>query len=660
MREMSFHTKGEWSPHLSWATSLVGILLLGCAPGWAAECDPEGPFGVPGLRLPPDQIGEWGPVEVWPVQATHMTLLDTGKVLFWRDVHANEFINEPMTTYLWDPVTDTLGTQQTPSSDLFCAGHATLADGRVIAIGGTLLGDDAFGIPDTNVFDPQSETWTRMADMAYGRWYPTATTLPDGRILALSGRIVPGVTATIPEVYDLELDTWTELSLDGDPSLTNLYPMNFVLPDGKVFTAGPSRFTLTLDIDQLMLSPYYLSNWNNGTGSAVYYGPGKVMKCCGLPSSSVTVVNDQTDVIDMTHPTPVWSATAPTAYERGWTDLVLLPDGKVLLVGGATATGWASECAVHAAELWDPDTETWSTMASTARPRMYHASSLLLADGRVLTAGGENSGPPAGGEENFEIYSPPYLFMGPRPTVAWAPSAVGYQAVFQVDTPDAESIDSISLVRPGSVTHSFDENQRWLQLAFQTSGDQLEVTAPADAGLAPPGQYMLFLLNESGVPSVAHFVLLGSCTSTEEPESSCRDGVDNDCDGLGDIADPDCGTPPLPFSPSGDVPSGGGEPLTIGKAPGERITLSWGPSCSAEDVDYSVYEGVIGDFTSHGALFCSTNGATTRTFGRLGDNYYLVVPHTAVREGSYGVDSENQERAAGTDVCLPQELGACR
>jgi hypothetical protein len=182
-------------------------------------------------------------------------------------------------------------------------------------------------------------------------------------------------------------------------------------------------------------------------------------------------------------------------------NLTLLPDGKGLASGGSGGFGFDNQNSpVYAAEMWDPATGKWSTMDSITVYRGYHSTALLLPDGRVLSAGGEQTGASA------EIYSPPYLFKGARPSITSAPSSVKYGQVFQVATPDAANISQVTWIRLSSVTHSFNQNQRLNHLQFAQTTGGLNITAPANANLAPPGHYMLFLVNGNGVPSVARIV----------------------------------------------------------------------------------------------------------------------------------------------------------
>jgi hypothetical protein len=184
----------------------------------------------------------------------------------------------------------------------------------------------------------------------------------------------------------------------------------------------------------------------------------------------------------------------------------ILPDGKVLVTGGTSGTGFSDEAsAVHAAELWDPDSEKWTVMASQSVNRVYHSTSLLLKDGRVLSTG---SGDAAGNTNHYdaEIFSPPYVFKGARPSISSAPLTVNYGEPFFVGTANATSITRVTWVRLGSVTHAFDMNQRFNELTFVRTTGGLTVKAPTDPNLAPPGHYFLFILNGNGVPSIARIV----------------------------------------------------------------------------------------------------------------------------------------------------------
>ena len=182
----------------------------------------------------------------------------------------------------------------------------------------------------------------------------------------------------------------------------------------------------------------------------------------------------------------------------------LLPDGKVLATGGSSGAGFDNSSApVYAAEMWDPATEQWIAMASNTKYHGYHSNALLLPDGRILTTGGDD-------QPNAEIYSPPYLFKGARPAITSAPASVTYGQTFFVQTANAASIAKVTWIRLPSVTHAFDMNQRINRLSFSQAAGGLNVTAPSNANLCPPGHYMLFILDGNGVPSIAKIIQISA------------------------------------------------------------------------------------------------------------------------------------------------------
>ena len=209
-------------------------------------------------------------------------------------------------------------------------------------------------------------------------------------------------------------------------------------------------------------------------------------------------------------------------YRRAYHTLTVLPDGKVLATGGQTETDGVDETTgIVATEMWDPDTDTWTTMAAHRRPRLYHSSALLLPDGRVLLAGGGAFGA-AKNEDNGEIYSPPYLFKGPRPSIAGGPSTLNYGQQFTLNTPDADRIRSATMVRMGSVTHNLDMDQRFMNLTMSAGAGSVQLQSPSNANVAPPGMYMVFLIDDQGVPSVGHIVKVEETTDTHGAEHAER------------------------------------------------------------------------------------------------------------------------------------------
>jgi hypothetical protein len=424
----------------------------------------------------PAVVGSWSSPVSLPAVAVNLILLHNNKVLFYQD---------GATPTVWDYSANTF-TNVPASPNLFCSGAALLADGRVFVAGGYGSGSNDFGIANAEIFDPATNKWTAVPNMAYRRWYPTVTTLSDGRMLVTAGwQTTAHSNAGISEIYNPATNSWTSLTNANNPFET--YPFLYQLADGRVIH---SRI-----IDG---------------SSATMYLPQHFMKAGAAADSQDTGPGSNTTfVLDMTQPNPSWQQTPSMAYVRSFMNVTMLPDGTVLATGGESdKNGGNISNAVYAAELWSPQTQTWSTMASMRTPREYHGTALLLPDGRVLESGMGADFGNVPDEKSAEFYSPPYLFKGARPTVTQAPSLLQYGANFFVGTPDAANITNVVLIRTGAVTHFFDQNERYLPLAFQQSTGGLTVTAPANAYLAPPGYYMLFIVNSAGVPSVAPFVQL--------------------------------------------------------------------------------------------------------------------------------------------------------
>jgi hypothetical protein len=448
----------------------------------------------------PAAIGKWSSAVSLPAVAVNLILLPNNKVLFYQD---------GSTPTVWDYVNNTF-TNVPVAPNLFCSGAALMADGRVLVVGGYGSGSGDIGIANAEIFDSMANTWTTVPKMAYKRWYPTATPLHDGRILVTAGwQTTAHSNAGISEIYDPKTNSWTQLRNANNPFET--YPFIYQLPDGRILHIGGSEYATDTDVLDINTQTWSVidSRILDG-GSATMYAPGQFIKAgSASDSQDVGPASNTTFVLDMTQPTPAWRQTSSMAYPRSFLNLTMLPDGNVLATGGETdKNGGNIANAVYAAELWSPQTQRWNTMASMHVPREYHGTALLLPDGRVLESGMGADFGNVPDEKSAEFYSPPYLFKGARPTVTQAPSLLQYGVNFFIGTPDATDITKVVLIRTGAVTHFFDENERYLPLTFQQASGGLTVSAPADAYLAPPGYYMLFLVNSAGVPSVAPFVQL--------------------------------------------------------------------------------------------------------------------------------------------------------
>lgn len=470
----------------------------------------------------PRDVGMWTAPAQLPVVAIHAVLLPTRKILL--------FSFEPGSNgtrglaAVWDPATGA-STRVDPPSNVWCSGHTVLPDGRVVVVGGNLenpatpAGNNK-GLNQIWVFNPFTETWIRQPDMAKGRWYPTATTLPSGKVLITSGW---DETGTRTRNTDIEVFTpSSDPAGVGTVSLLasrqfGLYPHQFVLPDGRVGVVGPGA------ADTGILDPA-TGAWTDlpnlaaqRTGASAVlapsgpFGSGRIL----LFGGGTTDGTDKVDAIDAMSSAAAWESLAPLPEIRRNLNTVTLPDGTLLTVGGNTTGSYDGP--LLESLLYDPKSNIWTHLASQTDPRGYHSTALLLPDGRVWSAG--DDGPLDGGNatDTYEIFSPPYLFRGPRPTITSAPATVALGSAFTVGTPD--DVVTAALVALGSTTHANDMNQRLITLTPVRRGDGtgVDLTAPASANVAVPGQYMLFLLDATGVPSVARILTIVDPTLPSPP-----------------------------------------------------------------------------------------------------------------------------------------------
>jgi Galactose oxidase-like, Early set domain/Glyoxal oxidase N-terminus/Kelch motif len=486
-------------PKFRWLSALTALMLLlltqeALAPS-KAHADPA-------------QIGAWTAPFNIGAKGIHSQVLPNGKVLLW---------SYPVGTVgtsavIWDPATQTYtNVSISYPRDTFCSGHDLLPNGQVFVTGGHAYNasnpaqhEDGAGVTNTDIFNPGTQTWTPGPQMSQARWYPTNVELGNGHVLIFSGQVSPTTKSPLVEEYDPAANTISTLPSTATKTLP-LYPRMILLPNGKMFYAGPAKGT------QLFNPATNSWSWVGNTkfnaarneGNAVLLpGLNKVLIAGGR--NGTTGATNTAEVIDFSQAKPTWAFTGSMTYARAYANGVLLPDGKVLEVGGGTGGAYTSP--VYTAELYNPDTGTWSTMAAQTAPRIYHSTAVLLPNGQVLSAGMDN------GSFQFtgELYSPPYLFAGARPTISSSPTSVSYGQSLGISTPNASSITRVALIKPAGATHALAQDQRYVDLSFtHTSSGQLTATAPPDGNHAPPGWYMLFILDSNGVPSVASWVDVG-------------------------------------------------------------------------------------------------------------------------------------------------------
>jgi Galactose oxidase-like, Early set domain/PKD domain len=477
--------------------ALLGTIWLANSPRTAAQSGVQGQWQT----LP----------NPMPINPVHAALLHNGKVLIVSG-SGNLPTNTNLRAAIFDPATRTVTTQPV-NWDMFCNGMLVLPDGRAFVNGGTLQYDPFHGELRSAVYDPSSGQFTDVQTMAHGRWYPTVTSLKDGSLMTFSGLDEQGNTNSTVEIYTVG-SGWSIAY--GSPFTPPLYPRMHLVPNGKVFYSGSTTSSRYFDPvahtwSGVVATTQFSGTRTYGTSVLLPLTPSNNYKPVVMIMGGGNPATNTTELIDLSAASPRWTFGPSMSQPRIEMNATILPSGKVLALGGSLNDEDTGTASLNA-DLYDPVSNTFSSAGQNAYARLYHSNSLLLPDATVLVIGGN----PARGtyEPHIEIYTPSYLFNSngspaARPTIAGVPSAaIGFGTSFQVQTPDAASIASVVILRPGAPTHAFDMEQRLVALTFSAGSGLLNVTAPSNGSIAPPGYYMLFLLNSSGVPSIAQFVQL--------------------------------------------------------------------------------------------------------------------------------------------------------
>jgi len=408
---------------------------------------------------------------------------------------------------------------------MFCVGLALLADGRVLINGGS--NDSA-----TTIYDPATNTWTQGPLMNIPRAYNADTLLSTGQVLTLGGSWHDGAGNKNGEIFTPSGATgsWQKLPgvlaaniLTQDPGgvvRADNHAWLFAQADGTVFHAGPSKQTnwiTTTGGGSITPAGDRGDSADAMNGNATMYDVGKILTLGGATayqdyeSAIDTQATNRAYTIDISggpSQPVVFARTSDMTYARAFSNSVVLPDGKVLVVGGQqhpqtfTDTG-----AVLSPELWDPATGNFTVMAPQAIPRTYHSVAVLLPDGRVFSGGGGLCGTCSTNHPDGQIYSPPYLFnpdgtLRTRPVITSAPAKAVTGSDITVTTDSATP--TFSLIRMSGDTHGVNNDQRRIPLTPATvDGTTYTLQLPSDKGVLLPGNYMLFALDANGTPSVA-------------------------------------------------------------------------------------------------------------------------------------------------------------
>ncbi len=426
----------------------------------------------------------------------------------------------------------------------------------------------------SSIFSPLAASWREITPMSLdpagnpdsgGRWYPTLTTLANGQVLCVGGHPdlreeYPSAdhdeirhSNNTPERYVPASDDWVLLTdvppdenqkTSTDPAWDFDYQRTHLLPNGEVFFASPvrGRNRTYNPWTGAFLDDYAL------TGDSRYHGISAAWTSVMLPllhnegyRARVMVMGGvDAEIIDFGTQNPAWQETSDnrqwdgTPPIRAFVCPVILPDGRIFFSGGCEDNSdpdpdnppnldqIREASTVKAAEIYDPQINwnngtygsgEWSTVESAEAGRHYHSVALLLPNGTVWTAGSNGPSPEGGGRElRIEVYSPDYTDMDGRPTIQDSPDTVGYGLAFDVTTNQAGSIARAALIRCGSCTHGFNPDQRYVSLRIESaSGSTLRLRSPNNANAAPPGYYMLWIIDNQGRPCEwAPFIRLSS------------------------------------------------------------------------------------------------------------------------------------------------------
>ncbi len=492
-------------------------------------------------------VGMWSPVFDWPINGLHSVLLPTGRVLTYGTPSGRPATQDGRTLDIWDPTLGFLPAAHNTDYDAqransFCSSAAFTAQGSLLLSGGN-------SPLESSLFSPETESVEESPFLlASERWYASMITLPDGRFLIMGGSdpyaalrayqnpvaaINSGAVAMTPEIY--EPDTGFRSLLGaysreafGPDHHRYWYPRAWVAPSGEVFGISSEKMWY-LDYEgegEVRVAGDFKTAANattkpniGPTSTAVMFAPGRILQVGGngyhdgheTPGSALATI------IDINGEAPVVTETNAMHHARQWPNATLLPDGKVIVTGGTGYSNNGGIDAVYEAELWNPESGTWTVGPAAAVIRVYHSAAILLPNGTVLSTGGGAPGPV--NNLNAEVYYPPYLFrsdgaggseLAPRPrAVAVSSLSPTYDAILNVDLAGSSSIQQAVLVAASSTTHSFNTSQRRIVLEHVQEGGRVAVRLPPGGVEAPPGFYELFLFDDQGVPSRGVILALG-------------------------------------------------------------------------------------------------------------------------------------------------------
>jgi galactose oxidase len=510
---------------------LVSLSEAGERGSWASAAEID-LLGDPGPRPPtqgdPSVVGSWGPTLGFPIVPAASAVLPNNKLLMWSAYAATGFggSNGYTQTAIMDLTTGETTRRRVDNTghDMFCPGTSMLADGRILVTGGS----DA---KKASVYDPRTDAWTSAPDMNISRGYQGQVTLSTGEAFTVGGSWSGGRGGKAGEVYSPKDNRWRPLPdvrpepfLTADPAgafRADNHAWLFATSGGRVFHAGPStkmNWVDTTGRGKVTAAGTRGDSKDAMNGNAVMYDIGKILTLGGAPAYENADATTAAYTVDITGystgGTPVVRRSADMAAARAYVNSVVLPDGTVLVVGGQSRpVPFSDQTSVLEPELWNPATGRFTRLAPMATPRNYHSVANLLPDGTVFSGGGGLCGTCATNHPDGQVFVPPYLLnqdgsRKARPAITSVPAEAAHGSVITIGTDRA--VKGFALMRISAATHSVDNDQRRIPLSSAaTSPTSYRATIPSDAGIAPPGNYLLFALDNAGTPSVAASIRIG-------------------------------------------------------------------------------------------------------------------------------------------------------
>ena len=483
-------------------------------------------LGSPTANADPYTEGEWGPVIQWPHIPVSAANLPDGRILTWASNRHDAFPGgQPEYTWAatWDPQTGDFLDIPHPSHDMFCAHQVMLEDGRVFVSGGRNQANS----PWTSIFDTNTNEWVPLENMNRGRWYPTSVVLPGDKVITAIGT----GGGQYPDLYTPGAGWDLLTNIDLNPAILNYpsnqygernwWPLLHLRPDGKIFHSGPTpQMHIIEPGDNGLITPVGADDshdWYAKHGTTIMYDEGKILTAGGWSNGNTQASTAKSMTIDISGPAPQITMIDPMNNPRKFHNGVMLPDGKVLVVGGNTSGAKFNDSgSIYVGETWDPanPNDPWVETAPSSVPRNYHSIALLLADGRVLSGGGGLCGNCAANHQDAQVFSPPYLFnpdgtLATRPEITSAPTR--FNSGDSVAVQATPGITKFSFVRMSSTTHGVNSDARYIAPDFSDLGNgNYTISVHDNVNVMVPGYWMLFAVDAAGVPSVAKIVRINS------------------------------------------------------------------------------------------------------------------------------------------------------